>query len=67
MSQAYFSFPEKLKLLNPRQIKTLIKSVFSVALPTKKHRQGEQSEPARRGEPPKFWLWQAAISARFQL
>ena len=31
----------------------IIKFVFSVALPTKKHRSGEQGEPARRGELPK--------------
>jgi len=30
-----------------------IKSVFSAALPLKKHRQDEQSESARRGELPK--------------
>ena len=31
-------------------VQNIIKSVFSVALPPKKHRSDEQSESARRGE-----------------
>ena len=41
----------------------LIKSVFSGALPLKKHLPDEQGESTRRGEPTKLKILSAAISA----